>query len=177
MMFKTKIFLQGCVAVLGSALIGLMLSTSAFAANPETVTVEVEFIDPLVISTTFPLRYGLIDVNLAGGDTIQIDPDDTVTESTPRVAGGTQAAAELSVTGTASRAITILVDNIVNNTGYTLGSFMCNYDGPDGACDGLGLSETSIASATLDIGATLTGTGLAGLGVVNGAFDVTITYD
>ena len=34
--------------------------------------------------------------------------------------------------------------------GYTLATFMCNYDGAgvDTACDGTGYSETTVASAT-----------------------------
>ena len=52
---------------------------------------------------------------------------------------------------TATQSITILVDNVGASTGYTLATFMCNYDGAgvDTACDGTGYSETTFASATL----------------------------
>ena len=43
-------------------------------------------------------------------------------------------------------------------------------------CDGGGYGETSVASAVLSIGATITANDLAVPGVDNGSFDVTISY-
>lgn len=155
----------------------LLVTTSGFAANPEPVTAEVEFVDPITVTEVNALQFGMLDKNLADLETVVIAPDGTVTDAGGNVQGGTQAAADLTVTSTASQSISILVDNIVNGTGYALSSFMCTYNGGTStACDGAGMSATSVASATLLVGATLTGDGLAAAGAANGSFDVTVTY-
>ncbi len=181
-MLKSKFLLMRFVAVLGSTLIGLTFAISASAA-PESVQVEVEFVGPIVIIENNPLQFGLLDETMALNDLVTIDPDGTVTESTPRVVGtgrGGPAPADLTVNAAVGRAITILVDAIVPNTGYTLETFVCNYNVGDGDCEngGAGLAQTSSASETLTIGATLRGDGgSVGAGVSDGSFDVTITYD
>jgi len=169
---------QAFASISGVALGVLIVGSGTYAANPEPVTVDVTFVDPITISENNSLQFGLVDTGLAGGDTIAIGTDDSVSESTPRVLGGTQAAADLTVTADPGRLITILVGSITPNTGYTLGSFVCNYDlAGDNACDGAGYTETSVASATLEIGATLTGSGAAiSPGTANGSFEVTISY-
>ena len=164
--------------VIASTVASALVLSSANAANPEPVTAEVTFVDPITISETNALQFGLLDQNLADAETIVIATDGTVTDATSRVQGGSQAAANLTVGASAGQGITILVDNVTNGTGYTLGSFQCDYnDGSaSGACDGSGLSASAVSSATLLIGATLTGDGLAAAGAADGSFDVTVTY-
>ncbi len=176
-MFK-NIWMKSLLIVFGSSLSGLMPVTVADAANPEPVTVGMSFLDPITITEVNALQYGLLDVNLANTETIIIAPDDSVTGTgTGRIIGGTQAAADLTVTATASQSITILVDNVGTATGYTLGTWMCKYGaGSDTACDGAGYSETSATSAVLLIGVTLTGNGAAVAGNDDSTFDVTVTY-
>ena len=167
------------LAVVGCALAGLAFTGSANAANPESVTAEVEFVAPVTITETNALQFGLLDVGMINLESIVIGPDSSVADPASRVLGGTQAAASLTVTATAAEAITILVDNVASNTGYSLSGSMCNYNPPSGAdtaCDGAGYSDTSVASATMTVGATLTGNGLALPGVFNGSFAVTVTY-
>ena len=174
---KTHIWLKSFLATWGSALLGLLLATGADAANPEPVTVEVEFVDSITITEDSELKFGLLDQNLALGETVVIATDDSVTDASSRVVGGMQTAADLTVTATASQSITILVDTIVSGAGYTLATFICKYDtGADTACDGAGYSATTVANATLKVGVTLTGDGLAVVGVANGSFDVTVSY-
>lgn len=175
-MFRTSI--QGQKAAGLSALALLLVMGSAGAANPEPVTAEVEFVDPITITETNALQFGLLDQNLASAETVIIAPGGTVTDAGGNVQGGTQAAANLTVTSTAAQSVTILVDNIVNGVGYALSSFQCDYNtgAASGACDGSGLTATSAASAALLIGATLTGDGLSAPGAANGSFDVTVTY-
>ncbi len=175
----TNIWMKKFLAILGSALTGLMLATVSYA-TVEPVTAEVTFVTAISIGENNALQFGLLDVLMASGDTIQIDPDGTVTESTPRVVGGTQAAADLTITATESQAITISVGNVSAATNYALGTWMCNYDGAgsDSACFG-GYSETTPAAsttATLLIGVTLTGNGAAVAGNDDSTFDVTVTY-
>jgi hypothetical protein len=115
---------------------------------------------------------------MANLETVVIAPNDGLTDAGGNVLGGTQAAADLTVTASASQSITILVDNVSTATGYTLGTWMCNYDaaGSNSACDGAGYSETSATSTALLIGVTLTGNGNAVAGVDDSTFDVTVTY-
>ncbi len=176
-MFK-NIWMKSLLIVFGSSLSGLMPVTVADAANPEPVTVGMSFLDPVTITENESLRFGLLDVNMANLETVVIAPNDFLTDAGGNVLGATQAAADLTVTATASQSITILVDNVGTATGYALGTWMCNYDaaGSDSACDGAGYSETSVASAVLLIGVTLTGNGNALAGADNSTFDVTVTY-
>jgi hypothetical protein len=136
------------------------------------------FLDPVTITEVNPLRFGLLDVNMANTETIIIAPNSTVTDTQNNILGGTQGAANLTVTATASQAITILVDNVSTANGYSLGTWMCNYNGAgaDTGCDGSGYSETSATSATLLVGVTLTADGTATVGTDNSTFDVTVSY-
>ena len=176
-MFK-NIWMKSLLIVFGSSLSGLMPVTVADAANPEPVTVDMTFLDPVTITENESLRFGLLDVNMANLETVVIAPNDSLTDAGGNVLGGTQAAADLTVTATASQSITILVDNVSTATGYVLETWICHYDtaGPDSACDGSGYTETSVGSAILTICATLKGNGSAVVGTDNVTFDVTVTY-
>ena len=178
-MLKRKFFLTSFVAVLGSALISLMLSNSSNALNPENVVVQVAFVAPILITETNELEFGSIDVAMAGGDTVTINPDDTFSESAANVVGGTQASAKLDVTVTPGRLINILVDTVIDGADYTLSAWTCDYaSGPDLACDGAGMSATSVAGPTsvVRVGAMMTGAGGATAGDDNGSFNVTVAY-
>ncbi len=167
--------MKGLLAILGPALIGLMLVTGADGANPEPVTVGMNFVDPVTITENGSLRFGLLDQTL-NTETIIIAPNSSVSGTgTGLILGGTQAAANLTVTASASLTLTILIDTIVNGTGYALSAFVCNYNsGTDTACNSY--TPTSAASATLLIGATLTGNNLAVAGAADGSFNVTVAY-
>ena len=160
-----------------AAIVALAPVSVAVAANPEPVVAEVTFVDPVTITETNALQFGLLDAGLANGEEVVIAPDGTVTDVNNRVVGGAQAAAELTVTASGAQPITILIDTVTSGSGYTLAGFVCSYDGgADTACDGAGYSESSVASATLAVGATLTGDGSAAAGVANGSFNVTVSY-
>ena len=164
------------LAILSSSLIGLMLATSANAANPETVTAQVTFSDPITITLVDALRYGIIDQALSS-ETIIIAPNSSESGTgTGLLLGGARGAANLTIGAVALQPITIDVGTILPGPGYTLTSFMCNYaGGSDTACEG-GYPETSVGSAALLIGATLTGDTTAVPGTADGSFIVTITY-
>lgn len=173
---KLSKFAQGIVAIAGSAALGLSIATIAEAANPETVTAQVTFADPVTITTNNALQYGVID-QVLNTETITIAPDSSTSGTgTGLILGGTQAAASLDVSSTSGNTLTILIDNIVNGTGYALSAFVCNYDaGTDTACNSYTPSSTG-ANKTLLIGATLTGDNNAVPGAANGSFNVTIAY-
>ncbi len=176
-MARTSTCMKGLLAILGPALIGLMLATGADGANPEPVTVGMDFVDPITITEIGSLRYGVLDqaLNL---ETIIIATNDAVTGTgTGLILGGTQAAADLTIAATASQTLSILVDNPLPGAGYGLGTFICKYGaGADTACDGAGYTATAVGSGTLKIGATLTGDNTATAGNADGSFDVTVTY-
>lgn len=179
-MARTNVCMKGVLVILGSALLGLIPAIVADAANPEPVTVGMSFLDPITITENESLRFGLLDVNMANLETVVIAPDGGLTDAGGNVFGGTQGAADLTVTATESQAITISVGNVSPATGYTLGTWRCNYAGAgsDSDCFG-GYSETTPAAsttATLLIGVTLTGNGAAVAGNDDSTFDVTVTY-
>ena len=166
------------VAVSGMAIAGVFGAT-AYAANPEPVVVEVEFVAPITITETNPIQFGLVDVNMGSGETIVISPGGGVTDAASNLLNGAQAPAELTITATDGEAINIMVDNVSNGTGYALSAFQCEYNGAAAAvCDGAGLNTNAAAggTATLTIGATLTGNGSATVGPDNGSFEVTVAY-
>jgi hypothetical protein len=166
------------LAIVGCGAVGLLSFSSAYATNPEPVTAEVEFVAPITITETNALQYGSLDVAMAAGETITIAPDGTQSGTgLARIVGSVPAASALTVTATGARGITILVGAIANGTYYGLTGFTCDYaGGADLACDGAGMSTTSVASTTLRVGATLTGAGGAVAGNDDGGFNVTVSY-
>jgi len=165
------------ITCISAAVMALLLSAHLAAAGTVTVPVQVTFVNPISISEVSALQFGSIDQNLADSETVTIAPDSTVTDPADRVEGSPQAAASLTITTTPGKAITIQVDSVVAGAGYSLTDFRCNYNaGADVACDGVGYSESSVASGNLLVGATLTGDGTAVVGVADGSLDVTIIY-
>jgi hypothetical protein len=176
---NTNIFMKRFAAILGSALIGLMLATGANAANPETVPVDVTFVAPITITAVSSLKFGLLDVGMAATNTITIAAGGGVSDPQGNIVGGTQAAASMTITSIGSTGITITADSPIDGAYWTLGAFNCDYDGAgsDTAC-GSGYDVTSPAGgiATLLVGATLTAIGGAVAAPDNGSFDVTVVY-
>ncbi len=152
---------------------------NALAAIPEPVDVTVTFVDAITITEVNALDFGLLDALMANGEAVVIDTADAVTDNDTNVVGGTQEAAEVTITATSGVAVTVLVNNVTNGTHYTLGTFVCTYDGGgESACDGAGQGNTSVASATVLVGATLTRNAVAmTAGADNGSFDINMTYD
>ncbi len=175
---NTNIWMRKSLAVLGSALMGTMLATGANAANPESVIAEVTFATAITIVENNPLQIGVLLVGMAASDTVTINTDDSFIESASNVIGGTQAAADLTITATASTGITILADNVLGATHYTLGSWQCRYDGlADQPCSsGYNVTSAVGGSAVLEVGVTLTAIGGASAGNDDATFDITVTY-
>ena len=168
------------LAVSGFALIGLLFATNV-DAQTENVAVEVTFVAVITIVEDFPLRFGLIDVAIPGGNTLIIAPNDALTGTgTAFSVGGTQEAADLTITATAGAGINILIDSVVLPGGadYSLGAWLCDYEaGADLPCDGVGLDIASaVATGALRVGVTLTAIAGATAGNQDGTFDVTVTY-
>ena len=167
------------LAILGSALMGTMLATAAYA-TVEQVPVEVTFVAAIGIAENETLQVGLLDVAMALNDTVTINTDDSFIDSASNVVGGNQRAALLTITATGSTGITITAGNVLGATHYTLGTWLCSYaGGADTACTTgtpYNLTSDVSGSATLDIGVILTGLGTAVAGNDDSTFDVTVTY-
>jgi hypothetical protein len=168
------------LAIVGCAVAGLLSFSSAYAAT-ESVTAEVVFVTPISISPQNQLQYGVLDEALAFGETIILNPDNSLGGSgLARILGAPPAAADLDITADAGLGITILVDNPSFGVGYSLINFLCTYDAVvDAACDvagGVATTSSALGTAALTIGATLEGDGLAVPGNADGSFDVTVLY-
>ena len=176
MVFKNN-WIISVVVICGSSLMGLVPVTVADAANPEPVTVDMTFMDPITITENNPLQFGLLDVNLANLEFVRVRPNGNVRDDNSRVLGGTQAAANLTVTAQVGATITIDAGNASTATGYVLRRFRCRYNGAtsDGNCNA-GYTQTAVASATLLVGGDVRGNGNAVVGTDNSTFDVTVTY-
>jgi len=172
---KTRYFMKSITALSGFALSGLLFTTSVDAANPETVSVDVTFVAAITIVEDSALLFGLIDEAL-NTETITIATNDDLTDGDGMVIGGLQRAADLTITATLGVSMNITIGGITPNTGYTLATFMCDYElGTITACEG-GYTVTSVATGALRVGVTLTGNNLAVPGVANGSFTVTVSY-
>ena len=161
---------------------GLTLTIGVNAANPEQVPVQVTFIAPIAIGEDNPLQFGLLDVAMADTNTVTINTDDSYSESPANtVVGGTQAAAQLTITVANTTGISILVDNVAAATYYALSTWLCSYEGAaDVACDvayPVTSSATSSTGDTLEIGALLTKNSTPATPVSDDTtFDVTVIY-
>jgi hypothetical protein len=178
-MLKSKFLLMSFAAVLGSALIGLMLSNSSNAANPEPVVVQVAFVAPISISATNPLEFGSIDVAMPAVAEIIIDPDGGITDIGGWIVGGTQAPAILSVNVTPNRPITILVTETSEGAGYSLQDWLCDYDGSVATVCDVGWNTTSALGGPSDVrvGVKLISDGTAVAGDRDGGFTLGVVYN
>jgi hypothetical protein len=179
---KTSNWMKRFAAIAGSALMGLTLTIGANAANPEQVPVEVTFIAPIAIGEDNPLQFGLLDIAMADTSTVTINTDDSYSESTANtVVGGTQAAAQVTITVSDTTGISILVDNVAAAAYYALSDWQCSYQGAaDVDCDvpyPVTSSGSSSTGDTLEIGAILTKNAVAATAVSDDTtFDVTVIF-
>ena len=179
MIVKIYNWTKKIVAILGTSLIGLMLSTGV-NAEVEPVEVRVEFVAPIAITEVTPLEFGLVDLNMVSPETIVIAIDGGVTDAGLNILGGaTPTAATFTTQMAATKAITIQVTSPSPGTYYTLGTWRCDYNSlNEGDCLA-GIQVTSAAGPVVPIrlGVTLTSTGPALAVTDYGGFDLTITYD
>ena len=167
------------------AVMALLLPAGSLAASSVTVRVQVTFVDPVAISEVSALQFGSLSQHLADQESVTVASTGTASDPVDHAMGGAKTvvwaapkvAANLTIKAVPRQSITILVDGASPGAGYSLTDFRCSYNGgSDTACDGEGYTETSVASGTLLVGATLTGDGTAMTGAVDGTFEVTVIY-
>ncbi len=168
-----------------AVIMALWLPAASLAASSVTVRVQVNFVDPVAISEVSALQFGSLSQPLADQESVTVASTGTMSNPADHFLGGAktvvrgapQAAAKLTVKAAPRQSITILVDGASPGAGYSLTDFRCSYNGgSDTACDGAGYSETSVASGTLLVGATLIGDSTAAAGAANRSFEVTVIY-
>jgi len=167
------------------AVMALLLPAASLAASSVTVRVQVTFVEPVAFSEVSALQFGSVSQHLADQESVTVASTGTMSDPADHAMGGAktvvrgapQAAAKLTVKAAPRQSITILVDGASAGAGYSLTDFRCSYNGgSDMACDGAGYTETSVASSTLLVGATLIGDSTAAAGAADGSFDVTVIY-
>ncbi len=143
----------------------------------ELVEAEVTFVDPAGIGAVNDLEIGFPYQVPAGFAQVTVAPDSSEGGTKATVENSLQTAASLTITAAPGQPITILVDEVVPGSGYSLEDFRCKYDaGGDRACDGSGYLETSVRRGTLLVGVTLISDSTVVAGAPDGSFDVTISY-
>jgi len=168
------------LAILGSSLIGLMLSTVTYAANPEPVVVGVAFVAPISIDEVTNLEFGLVDIGMLVSETIVIAPGGGVTDGAGRLVGALpRTAATFDTQAPAGKSITVQVTPVSDGAFYDLTLWRCDYNGADEGDCATGISVTSVGGAGIPVrvGVTLTGVGGATETTDNGLFNLTITYN
>ena len=167
------------------AVMALLLPAGSLAASSVTVRVQVTFVNPVAISEVSALRFGSLSQHLVDQESVTAVLTGTVSDPADHLMGGAKTvvrgaprvAANLKVYAPPRQSITILINGASPGAGYSLTDFRCSYNGgSDTACDGAGYTETSVASGTLLVGATLIGDSTAAAGSANGTFDVTVIY-
>ncbi len=177
MQIRSFLFSQNA-SYTSSALFSLLIISNFTFAASKNIEAQVEFVAPVELVENNGLQFGMISTELSNMETVIIGTDNAVTDSNGRVVGGTQLAAKLTVSATSSKSINIVVNNVAANSGYSLDSFQCSYNGgATKVCDGAGTNEVAANSATLEIGARLVGDGNSNTGIYNGSFDVLIAYN
>lgn len=166
-----------CILLTPPAIIAQESTGSSTPGASARGTVEVTFVDPFGISQASDLRIGAPEQLFANLEAVTVSPDNVEGGSKAVNRSGSQIPASMTVRAAPRQPITILVDDVVHGSAYSLTDFRCSYNAAgDTACDGSGYSEMSVASGTLLVGATLTGNGTRAAGDVEGSFAITISY-
>ncbi len=144
----------------------------------ELVEAKVTFVDPTGIGEINDMLIGRSNTELLFNEQITV-PANVGQGGTKidAVKPGMKTAASLSVRAAPGQPITIYVDEVNAGDGYALQDFRCNYNARDDvACDGSGFSDTTVASGTLQVGATLIAKENGPAAPVDGSFAITISY-
>ena len=88
------------LTILVCSILAALVGRSGAAASPEPVVAQVTFVEPISVIEVSALQYGLLEQTFENPDVVVIATDSTVTDTASRVAGGLQAAANLTVAAT-----------------------------------------------------------------------------
>jgi len=159
----------------------LLFSFQLYAANPEPVAVEVEFVTPITIVEDNTLKFGLVSTAIVDTNVITVATNDGVTDATSRIVGGTQEAGQVTIGANVGTAATLTVAETGSPTYYSLTAFDCSYDSggtPQTGDCGAGLAVTTVASGVTLIGASLTANATPAVaGADDTILEITMTYD
>jgi hypothetical protein len=170
---KARSFLTFSVAVAA----GIFAVQTAWSANPQQVTANIRFDTPLTItknadidfkSVTAGVASTVYRMSTAGSVSVVSGPGSTVF--------GTPVAANLTIAGSSTQAITITVGNAAANGGASVGTFRGDYNG--GGSTTFPIAGAAPAGGkTLLVGCDLTtGGGEAAGATAAPTFDITVAY-
>lgn len=138
-------------------------------------TADLSFQTALTLAEVNNIDFGIVEA--LNAQALTIDPDDTLSAGT--VIGGTQEAAEITITG-ANAGATITVNNFATvDNGVTLSAPTCTHNAASINCEA-GASVTLVGGGadTLLVGITATVDGTQAAGTTAApAFDVVVDYN
>lgn len=165
-------------------LAGLTISAVAGVAfaTTQSMTADVEFVAPIVLSNPVNLDFGQISTSSSPGDTFAVDTAGSMTASTPADALGGHAVGSVDVAATNLSVLDITIDTIttVNSAVFGLTLPVCSYAGGGeaacGAADGFQGTATA-GTDTMNIGMTLTTGAAPAAGTYTETFNVNVVYN
>jgi len=165
------------ILLVGAGLVALTAATSANAQSSASVngTASVQILKPIAITAPQALVFGRVASPNSGTSTVTIAPAGTVSPASGLPSGGpSRTAAQFTVTGEESQAITLTVPASITLNGpssATLTVSSVNHNaGGSPALDSTG-------NLTFGVGGTLTVPTAATAGAYTGSFSVTAAYN
>ena len=153
-----------------------MIASNAMAAT-ETVTANIEFAAPLILTKNSDIDFGTVSAGVA--DTYTINTSGTVTAAgSGQTLGGVPTAGDITVSGSSTQVVDISVGNYTANNGVTPQNATCSYNGgSEVSCNSLTGVAAPGSGTTLLLGvqAVVNGTQASGTTAAP-TFDVTVVY-
>ena len=173
---KTKLAILASVATLA------LYSTAAMAAT-QNVTANIAFENAITLTKNADINFGVVTAGQANTYKIDIAAAVTVTGGAGSGVslGGTKAAGDILIQGSATQTISIQANNFVANAGVTASLVTCGYNGgAETACTAsaiTGQAAPTGAGKTLLLGASATADGTQAAGSTAApTFDVVVNY-
>ena len=159
---------------LAAALAALSFGSTAYAADTESATASAEILSTISVTKDQDMSFGQIAVN--GNGTYVLNPDGSHTCTASLICTGTRSAAEFTVSGTTTTAVSASVTetsiNLVHATdatkSFVLSNFSVNF--PDG-------NTLASTGRQFNVGGSLNVQAAnAVAGVYQGTFNVSVEY-
>lgn len=170
-----KVAELGKIALVAAAF--TLFGVGAVYAATTTVTATIKFVSDLTITLVTAPNFGYVQAATAG--TYALDTAGVVTPSGGGVLeGGTVAAGNYLIKGSASQAITINTNGYTASGASTPSAARCKYGaGAEVACTGVAGAAPGAAGTTLLVGLTVTTTNAGADGATNTpSFTLSVVY-
>ncbi len=154
----------------------LLISSNAMAAT-QSVTANIAFEAALTLTKNTDIDFGIVQAGTA--DTYTIDTAAAVTAAgAGQILGGTPAAGDIDIAGSAVQLVDITANNFVVNAGVTPANATCAYGAAaEAACTIVGAAAPGAGTNLLvGVDAVVDGTQAAG-STAAPTFDIVVTYN